>query len=55
MLGRNDENQFIAHAGRQTFLARPERMPADDPKIELAAMAAAWSTDAAVTECPAAA
>ena len=35
MLGRDDENEFIAHSGRQTFLARPQGMPADDPKIEL--------------------
>ncbi len=36
MLGRDNENKFIAHSGRQTFLARPKSMPADDPKIELA-------------------
>src|SRR2546422_10462539 len=35
-LGRDNENEFIAHSGRQTFLSRPESMPADDPKIELA-------------------
>src|SRR4029453_7123743 len=35
VLGRDDENEFIAHAGGQTFFARPESMPTDDPKIEL--------------------
>ena len=36
VLGRDNEDKFIAHSGRQTFLARPKSMPADDPKIELA-------------------
>src|SRR5438034_10124423 len=35
VLGRHDQNEFIEHSGRETFLARPDRRPADDPKIEL--------------------
>src|SRR5439155_1400944 len=36
VLGPDNKDKFIAHSGRQTFLARPKSMPADDPKIELA-------------------
>jgi hypothetical protein len=35
VLRRDDQNELIQHSSCQAFLARPESMPADDPKIEL--------------------
>src|SRR5215470_14842980 len=32
---RDDEHELVTHSGRETLLARPERMPPDDAKIEL--------------------